>query len=238
MFRNQYDTDITTWSPAGRVFQVEYGAYARTRTRPPQTAPPRPQGASVGTGRAQRGRWCVNDAPCALTRPDMRWVGGGGAKNARAGVWGRKREIFAWPLALRAPYARLGREIASRGPCERKGAARAAGGALKLRIRACEGARSASSDGRRQCLVRRPQGGVLLPAPLPLIAPVPLLRAWDTFRGRERGHRVQGEGGSCRCKRATAWCTFQGFVLGVIALQSGHETTICVGHRARAPEKH
>ena len=114
MFRNQYDTDITTWSPAGRVFQVEYGAYARARARPPQTAPPRPQGASVGTGRAQRGRWCVNDALCALTRPDMRWVGGGGAKNARRVFGGERGRSSRRLLALRAPYARLGREIGNR----------------------------------------------------------------------------------------------------------------------------
>ncbi|KAJ4842088.1 RNA polymerase-associated factor [Turnera subulata] len=28
MFRNQYDTDVTTWSPAGRLFQVEYSMEA------------------------------------------------------------------------------------------------------------------------------------------------------------------------------------------------------------------
>jgi len=28
MFRNQYDTDVTTWSPAGRLFQMEYAMEA------------------------------------------------------------------------------------------------------------------------------------------------------------------------------------------------------------------
>ena len=28
MFRNQYDSDITTWSPQGRIFQIEYAMEA------------------------------------------------------------------------------------------------------------------------------------------------------------------------------------------------------------------
>lgn len=28
MFRNQYDTDVTTWSPQGRIFQIEYAMEA------------------------------------------------------------------------------------------------------------------------------------------------------------------------------------------------------------------
>eukprot|EP00216_Chloropicon_sp_CCMP2111_P004423 CAMPEP_0198242306 /NCGR_PEP_ID=MMETSP1446-20131203/14707_1 /TAXON_ID=1461542 ORGANISM="Unidentified sp, Strain CCMP2111" /NCGR_SAMPLE_ID=MMETSP1446 /ASSEMBLY_ACC=CAM_ASM_001112 /LENGTH=51 /DNA_ID=CAMNT_0043925695 /DNA_START=47 /DNA_END=199 /DNA_ORIENTATION=+ len=28
MFRSQYDTDVTTWNPQGRIFQIEYAMEA------------------------------------------------------------------------------------------------------------------------------------------------------------------------------------------------------------------
>jgi len=34
MFRNQYDTDCTTWSPQGRIFQIEYAMQAVTQGTP------------------------------------------------------------------------------------------------------------------------------------------------------------------------------------------------------------
>jgi Proteasome subunit A N-terminal signature len=30
MFRNQYDTDVTVWSPEGRLLQVRYDIYILT----------------------------------------------------------------------------------------------------------------------------------------------------------------------------------------------------------------
>ena len=33
MFRNQYDNDITTWSPQGRVHQIEYAMEAVKQAR-------------------------------------------------------------------------------------------------------------------------------------------------------------------------------------------------------------
>ena len=49
MFRNQYDQDVLTWSPQGRLHQVECA-------RPPRApAAPRPRrGTPVGAGRSAR----------------------------------------------------------------------------------------------------------------------------------------------------------------------------------------